>query len=478
MSCLPRTRTALRGTLGAVLGAAAGIAFVVGFFLAFTGCAPAATATPPAQTPDRSAESLAAGLGRRTFDSAWTIIGKTHYDTALRGVDWNAVRADLGPRADSAATLGALRAVVGEMLGRLGESHFAVIPQETADAVDPGAGGDAAGGIGDAGLEVRWVEGDVVVSHVDPDGPAAAAGVRAGWVVDSIGRFGRGRMRATVARLATDAERRQAAMVLPLTVAARLAGVPGTRAEAVFRDARGRRVPVSLVRRPAPGEPVRFGNLPTMMSHVAHERRALPDGGCVGIVRFNVWMMPLVPRIQAAADSLAGCRGIVYDVRGNPGGVAGMIMALGGQLVDSATTLGTMRTRGGTLRMVALPRRVDMQGARVTPYAGRVAVLVDGLSMSTSEFFAGGLQAVKRARVFGEPSAGQALPAMMSRLPTGDVLLHATGDYVDGAGRRLEGAGVVPDERVPLTRAALLAGRDEALDAALRWIAAPADAAR
>jgi carboxyl-terminal processing protease len=65
---------------------------------------------------------------------------------------------------------------------------------------------------------------------------------------------------------------------------------------------------------------------------------------------------------------------------------------------------------------------------------------------------------------------GQALPALFDRLPNGDVLIHAYGDFVTADGTRLEGRGVLPDEAVPLRRGDLLAGRDRALEAALAWI--------
>jgi carboxyl-terminal processing protease len=95
---------------------------------------------------------------------------------------------------------------------------------------------------------------------------------------------------------------------------------------------------------------------------------------------------------------------------------------------------------------------------------------VDGLSGSASECFTGGMQSLGRARVFGQVSMGQALPALFDRLPNGDVLIHAYGDFVTADGTRLEGRGVIPDEVVPLTREALAAGRDPALEAALAWI--------
>jgi C-terminal processing protease CtpA/Prc len=65
---------------------------------------------------------------------------------------------------------------------------------------------------------------------------------------------------------------------------------------------------------------------------------------------------------------------------------------------------------------------------------------------------------------------GQALPALFAKLPNGDVLIHAYGDFVTPDGTRLEGRGVIPDEVVPLERTHLLAGRDRPLEAALAWI--------
>ena len=103
-------------------------------------------------------------------------------------------------------------------------------------------------------------------------------------------------------------------------------------------------------------------------------------------------------------------------------------------------------------------------------FAGPVAILTDEMTASTSEIFAGGLQALRRARVFGATSSGQALPSLMPRLPNGDVLLHAIADMIGPGGVRWEGPGVVPDTPAPVTREALLAGRDPALDAAVAWI--------
>jgi len=147
-----------------------------------------------------------------------------------------------------------------------------------------------------------------------------------------------------------------------------------------------------------------------------------------------------------------------------------MASGYAGHFVDRVDTMGVMTTRAGKMYLVTNPRTVNTRAEPVRVFGGPVAVLTDPVSVSTSEFFAGGMQALGRARVFGETSAGQALPAFAQRLPNGDVLMHAIADFTGPTGQRFEGAGVVPDVAAPPTRAALLAGRDNALAAALAWI--------
>ena len=171
-------------------------------------------------------------------------------------------------------------------------------------------------------------------------------------------------------------------------------------------------------------------------------------------------------------DKVSDCQGIVVDLCGNPGGLGAMVMGFGGYFVDSAQSLGTMRSRDLALRFTMNPRRVKSDGSPAAPFHGPMAIVVDAMTASTSEIFATGMQRIGRARIFGERSAGQALPALMDRLPSGDVFVHAVADFTDPDGKRIEGMGVVPDEIVPLSGKALSEGRDTALEAATRWIRA------
>ena len=216
---------------------------------------------------------------------------------------------------------------------------------------------------------------------------------------------------------------------------------------------------------------VKFGNLPPRVANLEWERRVV-NGRTIGIIRWNIWMPALAAKFDAAIDSLRSSDAILLDIRGNPGGVGGMAMGFAGHFVDSMHVIGLMKQRGtNDMRFTANPRLVNAAGQRVQPFTGPVALVVDEISVSTSEIFAEGMQTIGRARVFGTQTAGQALPSVAERLPNGDILYHAIANFVSPTGKQIEGAGVTPDVKAPPTRKALLEGKDPALDAAIVWAA-------
>ena len=249
----------------------------------------------------------------------------------------------------------------------------------------------------------------------------------------------------------------------------RLSGPIGSEVELTLRDGQDHERVLTLERVRQPGVMNQLGNLPPLRVRLEHE---LVEHASlhVGLIRFNIWLLPIAAEFDAAIERYREADAIVVDLRGNLGGVGGMAMGLAGHFLDEPLSLGEMRTRQSVLHFRANPRRVNPAGERVRPFAGPVAVLQDGLSMSTSEIFAGGLQRLGRARVFGETSGGAALPSRIERLPCGDALQFAFADFVDPEGVRLEGRGVIPDEVAPMVREELLAGSDAPLEAALRWI--------
>jgi carboxyl-terminal processing protease len=423
-------------------------------------------ALSPARAQTPRGTPIAPALAAETFDSAWSVVDRTLWDSVVVNRVWAPARAELRPRAERARTVEELRGVLAAMIARLPYSHFEVIPGEVQARLAENTGGDG----GDAGMEVRLVGERFLVTRVDSGGPAAAAGVRPGWSVEAVGGKTAAERLALLASVPGAREPRGRQLYAWAAITPALRGTPGSRLPVRFRDRADRPVEKVLTLAAQAGATEKFGNLPPLHVQLETRRVRTADGTTLGVIRFNYWLPVILPALNAAVDSLRGVDGFVIDLRGNLGGLGAMAPGFAGHFLDRADTLGVMRMRSGTLYFVANPRRVDTQARPVAPFAGPLAVLTDALTASTSEFLAGGLQQLGRARVFGEPTAGQALPALAQKLPDGDVLMHAIADFGGPRGKRFEGLGVTPDVAAPPTRAALLAGRDPAMEAAAAWI--------
>ncbi len=397
-------------------------------------------------------------LNVESFERVWTMVRDTHWDPKLGGLDWKGVHDELRPSIEKAATMAEARQVMRDMLSRLRESHFNIIPLDVYDEVDEASAATAIGE-GRSGITVRVVNGEALVTAVEPDSPAAKAGVKMGWRIVQV--HGKDLAASIESVSATYKDSTLRDMMLARMVAAKFGGDAGDHVTMRFLDGAGKAIELELVLAPPRGQITHFGNLPGQ--YVWIESRKL--GGNVGYIAFNMFLDParLMPAFEEAVQNFRQAEGVVIDLRGNPGGIGIMAMGLAGWFIDKPTQrLGTMQTRQAPLNFVVNPR--------LPSYHGRVAVLVDGSSASTSEIFAGGLQDLRRARIFGTRTAGAALPSFIEKLPNGDGFQCATADYISEGGKRLEGAGVTPDVIAPPTRELLLAGKDAALDAAVDWI--------
>ena len=432
----------------------------------------AALGRPALPMVDPIEREISADVAMATFDSAWAKVRNTYYDPTLKGLDWNAVRRELRPRVERAATRAQLRSVIMDMLGRLGDSHMTVLPREfTASQPDEAKEDGRPGGVG---IEARIIGRNLVVWRVEPNGAAARAGVRPGWSVDWVDGT---RPDSAIDELSAQRDRRLR-RTLSIQVTARLQnrfeGPAKSRVEAVFRNEKGEAQRLTMIRTPLTGHPVKVGHMPVLVVQASsHRIDNLPvRNSCIGVMRFNYWLLPVMTELTSAMSNFESCAGIVIDLRGNVGGLAAMLSGVSGFLADTAAPLAIVQSRGQEIRYDVFPRRSTQSGERVRPFAGAVAILIDPLTVSTSEVFAAGMRQLTRgrARLFGQRSAGQALPAIVYKLPTGDVLMHAVGDLRLADGTRIEGEGVRPDVEVPLRQSDLLAGRDATLDAALRWI--------
>lgn len=405
-------------------------------------------AAPPAElTPAQKAVHL------QSFEQVWSTVAKRHWDPTLGGLDWQKVHDTFRPKVEGASRVEEVRRAMGEMLSQLKQTHFGIVPAEVYADLQSGAKGS-----GTPGFELRPLEGRAIVTQVEPGSPAAQAGVKPGW---ELVRVADRDVAPLFQKLDTTFKAStQRDLILSRRLLGLLEGTVGEAVEATFHDGT-RTVHVKVGRAEPKGRLITFGNMPPTPFWI--ERKNLP--GDVRYLRFSMWMDPeaVAEGFRAALGEGGTPKGFVLDLRGNPGGIGGMAMGAAGWFTSEAgRKLGVMTLRGSALNFVVYPRP--------TPFTGPLAILVDGCTGSTSEIFAGGMQDLKRARIFGSRSAGAALPSMFERLPNGDGFQYVIANYVSEGGQPLEGRGVIPDEPVLPTQRELLAGRDPILDRALAWI--------
>jgi carboxyl-terminal processing protease len=388
-----------------------------------------------------------------SFDYVWKTIRDKHWDPKLGGLDWDAVRDRMRPEMEKARTPDEARAILNRMLALLKVSHCAILPTETALSVRGG------GGPGTLGIDVRVIGDHALVTSVAADSPAAQAGIQTGWEVVKTGSTPIAPVIATIDKTYAGSTLRE--LMLSRAIDQRLHGEIGQRTPVTFVDGADRKVERKLAFAEPPGTLTQFGYLPPMYVSI-DAKRVRPD---IGYFALNVFLEParVMDAFTNAVQSCANCRGFVVDVRGNPGGIGAMAMGLAGWFVSkSGERLGTLYLRDSTLNFVIYPR--------AEPFTGPLAILVDGDSASTSEIFAGGLQDLGRARIFGSRTAGAALPSVIEMLPNGDGFQYPIANYVSEGGKTLEGHGVIPDTISEPSRETLLRHQDTALDAAIDWI--------
>jgi len=395
-------------------------------------------------------------LRYQTFELVWRTVNEAYYDPAFGGVDWKAVREKYRVRLAQVPDNAHLRWLLCAMLAELKRTHFEILPREGA-VFNPAERVR----IGTAGVEVAPVDGGVAVTEVRPGSAGAAAGLRPGDLVTRVDTVViAGAMQALV-KAGIPAAKRGA--YLSDFVQSRLEGPVGSKVRLGLTGSGGAAREATVTCRTNDAvwsEPAgRFPSLPIRCEATRGE-----DG--IATLRFNTFALPVMKTARSLLRSLRPGDGLIVDLRGNGGGVSLIAQGISGWLCDQEFSLGEINSRGGTSSLDVYPQ----EGA----FLGPVAILIDGRSASTSEILAAGLGETGHARIFGEHSAGAALPSFFKSLPTGDLLQYAVADVTTPRQAVLEGTGVTPDEVVVRTRADLAAGRDPVVMAARLWL----DAAR
>jgi carboxyl-terminal processing protease len=374
-----------------------------------------------------------------TFRIVWETVRDRYFDPTFGGVDWTTVRERYRPQILATPKSGAFHALLQKMVAELPGSHLRVF------APGERTGGPAPSGpppMTPDGVVVRAGEEGILVFAVPEKSPSWEAGLRPGFLVLAVD----GTELPDVATIRKTPR-------TPLGRARQLlSGAEATSAQVRVLDAAGQQRVLALPRT------VPFRRSGNLAKPELEWRRPSPR---VGYVRFDIWGPTLGAKLDPPLAELSDTDALIIDIRNNSGGMEPGVNRLMKFLMAEPGLVTVMTKRGEQ------PSEWKHEGSGTGAYRGKVAVLVDDLSGSASEVFANVLQENGRAIVLGRTSYGGVLNSTTEQLPTGGTLQYPHSDMRTPKGRRIEGAGVVPDIAVELRRADLLAGKDTVIEKAI-----------
>jgi len=187
-----------------------------------------------------------------------------------------------------------------------------------------------------------------------------------------------------------------------------------------------------IVRRPSNVRPLQFVLDPELVDAPSVDRAFLlrPD---IGYVRATGFDPQTAKQLREAIEKLGGdkLRGLVLDLRDNPGGVVQAALEIATYFLQPGQRILSVKGRSIEEQQVDIPKTA-------TPYKFRLAVLMNEKTASASEILAGALQDHDRAVIVGEPSFGKGLVQNVFTLSGDTALALTTAFYYTPSGRSIQ----------------------------------------
>jgi carboxyl-terminal processing protease len=347
--------------------------------------------TQPAVAPSDDPDALESAATKVPLDDIRRFVGV-----------FNAVReAYVDPVADHKLMQSAIKGLLLDL-----DPHSAYLEKSDAQAFDEETNGAYAG----IGIEVQeQPDGTIKIITPIDDTPAARAGLKSGDVIIAVDGK----------PLSADDDDNQGP----------LRGAPGTRLTlTVERAGVAKPFDVSLRR-----ETIRIASV--------HGRMLEPGAGYIRIAAFQADTAAdfeqTLARLQAQAPGKA-LRGLVLDLRSNPGGLLTSAVQIADDVLDKG-------------RIVSTRGRIPVSDTvfSATPgdrlHGAPIVVLVDAGSASAAEVLAGALTDNHRARIVGSRTFGKGSVQTLLPLENGDSIKLTTARYYTPSGKSIQARGIAPD---------------------------------
>lgn len=183
----------------------------------------------------------------------------------------------------------------------------------------------------------------------------------------------------------------------------------------------------------------------------------------IGIITISRFGDDTVSLARKAANELkaANVRGVVLDLRGNPGGYLDGAVDISSLWLERGATILTERRDNVVIDTFEARGTATLKGIKTI-------VLIDEGSASASEIVAGALRDNDAATLVGQKSFGKGSVQQPVSLKDGGLLKVTIARWFTPDGKNIDKEGITPDQVVELTSDDVTAGRDPQLDAALQ----------
>ncbi|MBP0447110.1 S41 family peptidase [Roseomonas sp. SSH11] len=195
--------------------------------------------------------------------------------------------------------------------------------------------------------------------------------------------------------------------------------------------------------------------------------RARLEGNDIAYIRLTSFNEQTETGLRRALSSLrsqaggSGLKGIVLDLRNNPGGLLDQAIQVSDDFLDQGEIVSTRARRAEDAQRWNA-RNGDISGGLP------IVVLVNAGSASASEIVAGALQDHRRAIVMGVKSFGKGSVQTVMPLPGNGAIRLTTARYYTPSGRSIQATGIEPDIEVLAQREDAQQNRERDREADLR----------
>jgi carboxyl-terminal processing protease len=382
-------------------------------------------------------------LRDQAFEEVAKAVSLMCFDEEVCGKKWDDLKERYKPLVPFVKNDEELHILLQRMLNELNTSHFRIVPKTFEDRKEAQPWG--------IGVDLAIVDSRLLIRKVHPGSPAERANLRPGYAITKIDDKDVDQL---ISKYKTNPlwGGKNWKITLNLIIHSYfLNGPQDTVVDVRFLDEKDTPQQIQLERK--------FKHqAQKIVEHTVLEGR-------IGYIKLGVFDLTSMPEFCAAVRSMSEAPGIILDLRGNPGGITTMTPAIVGLLSSKPVNLGRMFKKNAA-SWDPFAEDVLESYPQVKPYGGRLVVLINEASGSSSEILAAGLRENGRAVIVGERSMGEVMPSMALPLPTGAYLQLAVSEFETANGVKLEGKGITPDVTVRNTRNGLLADTDEQLGAA------------